>query len=416
MRPSAAAELSRPGGHWRPAARRSGGAPATAECPLTPPPDPTIGWYDRHAAALAGRYEALAADQVHAWLAGLLPATPVLVLDIGAGSGRDAAWLAAAGHQVLAVEPAAALRQHGQRLHPKAGIHWLDDRLPALPTTLLLGLAADVILLSGVWQHVAPADRPRAFRKLASLLKSGGLLALTLRLGPAEPGPAAHPVSLAEVEQLARAQGLVVVHVATAADLLGRPGVNWIQVALRLPDDGTGALPLLRHAILNDQKSATYKLGLLRALCRAADGAARLTEDSEGEHVAVPLGLVALNPSACAVCTSSSGWEAPSRKLKLDRAPSSAKAATAPRGSGAVWRAGRALEDDELGPLELCHELLSQQGGGHLPGGTAPRLAALVEPQAIGQGRGELRLVDRQQGVGQRGRGLGGGVKRFRCG
>jgi hypothetical protein len=94
-------------------------------------------------------------------------------------------------------------------------------------------------------------------------------------------------------EQLARAHGLVVVHTATEADLLGRPGGSWTQVALRLPDDGTGALPLLRHAILNDQKSATYKLGLLRALCRAADGAAGLAQDTEGDHVAVPLGLVA---------------------------------------------------------------------------------------------------------------------------
>ncbi len=55
-------------------------------------------------------------------------------------------------------------------------------------------------------------------------------------------------------------------------DALNRPGVGWTGVALRLPDDGTGALPLLRHVILNDRKSSSYKLGLLRALCRAADG------------------------------------------------------------------------------------------------------------------------------------------------
>ena len=67
---------------------------------------------------------------MHAWLAGLLPTAPALMLDIGAGSGRDAAWLAAAGHQMLAVEPAAALRQHGQRLHPDERICWLDDRPP----------------------------------------------------------------------------------------------------------------------------------------------------------------------------------------------------------------------------------------------------------------------------------------------
>ena len=248
-----------------------------------------------HAEALAPRYEALRAAEVYAWLERFLPPVPSLVVDVGAGTGRDAAWLASQGHQVLAVEPSGAMRRQGQHLHPDDRIRWLDDRLPALSTTLRLGLAADVILLSGVWQHLAPPDRPRAFRKLASLLKSGGLLAITLRHGPAEAERGMHPVSLEEVERLAREHGLAVIHAAAAPDHQGRPEVTWTQVALRLPDDGTGALPLLRHAILNDQKSATYKLGLLRTLCRAADGAAGLARDTEGDHVAVPLGLVALN-------------------------------------------------------------------------------------------------------------------------
>jgi SAM-dependent methyltransferase len=235
------------------------------------------------------------AEQVHAWLGDLLPDQPALIFDVGAGTGRDAAWLAASGHEVVAVEPSAAMRRNGQNLHPDHRIRWVDDRLPALATTLRLGLAADVILLSAVWQHIAPADRPRAFRKLVTLLKSGGLLAITLRHGPAEPERRMHEVSLEEVERLARAHGLAVVHTSTTPDRRARPGVSWTQVALRLPDDGTGALPLLRHVILNDQKSATYKLGLLRALCRAADSAAGLAQDEGADHVTVPLGLVALN-------------------------------------------------------------------------------------------------------------------------
>jgi hypothetical protein len=147
---------------------------------------------------------------------------------------------------------------------------------------------------AAIWQHLAPTDRPRAFRKLVSLLKSGGLLAITLRHGPADPDRGMHPVSLAEIERLGREHGLVAVHAATVGDAMGRPEVSWTQVALRLPDDGTGALPLLRHLILNDQKAATYKLGLLRAICRAADGAASLARDGGADHVAVPLGLVAL--------------------------------------------------------------------------------------------------------------------------
>ena len=104
-----------------------------------------------------------------------------------------------------------------------------------------------------------------------------------------------HPVSLDEVEGLAREHGVAVVRLDQAPDRLGRAGVSWINVALRLPDDGTGALPLLRHLVLTDQKSATYKLGLLRALCRAADGSAGLARGVDDDHVVLPLGLVALN-------------------------------------------------------------------------------------------------------------------------
>jgi SAM-dependent methyltransferase len=212
-----------------------------------PPPsagDDAIEWYEEHAEALAHQYEALSTNNtVHAWLEDLLPPAPALLLDIGAGTGRDAAWLASKGHQVLAIEPSSAMRRQGHRLHPDDRIRWLDDRMPALATTLRLGLAADVILLSAVWQHLAPRDRLRAFRKLVSLLKSGGLLAITLRHGHADADRRMHPVSLTEIEQLAREYGLVVIHVATASDGMGRPEVTWTNVALRLPDDGTGALP-----------------------------------------------------------------------------------------------------------------------------------------------------------------------------
>jgi hypothetical protein len=44
----------------------------------------------------------------------------------------------------------------------------------------------------------------------------------------------------------------------------------------------------------DDDKSSTYKLGMLRMLCRIADGWAGMARDVEDGHVAIPLGLVAL--------------------------------------------------------------------------------------------------------------------------
>ena len=53
-------------------------------------------------------------------------------------------------------------------------------------------------------------------------------------------------------------------------------------------------LPLLRHTILIESKSSTYKLALLRILVRIADGAVGVAKDVDDETVAVPLVLVAL--------------------------------------------------------------------------------------------------------------------------
>jgi SAM-dependent methyltransferase len=114
------------------------------------------------------------------------------VLDVGAGTGRDAAWLTRLGYDVLAVEPSAPMRAAGEHHHPNVGLRWIVDQLPGLRATHKLNLAFDLILLSGVWQHVAPGEREQAMRKLRGLLRPGGVLALTLRHGPANAERAMH--------------------------------------------------------------------------------------------------------------------------------------------------------------------------------------------------------------------------------
>jgi len=252
-------------------------------------------YYDDNAPRLAATYESLAASRLHAWLTDRLP-TAGCVLDVGAGSGRDAAWFASLGFDVVAVEPSVAMVREARAYHPSANIHWIEgDSLPGLERTLRYGKAYDLILLSAVWMHVAPADRERAFRKLVSLLKPGGCVAMTLRHGPAAEGQVIYAVDAAEIEILARQQGAYVelTHHGVA-DQGGRSGITWTQLLVRLPDDGTGALPLLRQVILNDQKSSTYKPALLRTLCRIADGAAGMARAVDDQFVALPLGLVAL--------------------------------------------------------------------------------------------------------------------------
>ena len=253
-----------------------------------------IGWYETRAEEAAARYESIAAERINEWLLDLLPKPPALVLDVGSGSGRDAAWLASLGYEVVAVEPSAAMRAAAKRWHPEVRARVLSDRLPELAETFRAGLAFDFILVNAVWMHVASSDRERAFRKLVTLLKPSGIVAFTLRFGPVEIGRGMHAVSATEIESLARRHGAYVERKHHGSDFLGRSEIRWTQLAVRLPDDGTGALPLIRHIVLNDDKSSTYKLALLRVLCRVADGAGGLASDDSDERIDLPLGLVAL--------------------------------------------------------------------------------------------------------------------------
>ena len=66
-------------------------------------PSDSTDWYDDHVRDAAERYEALEFPDVHGALLALLPSPEgALALDVGAGSGRDAAWLAEQGFQVVA--------------------------------------------------------------------------------------------------------------------------------------------------------------------------------------------------------------------------------------------------------------------------------------------------------------------------
>ncbi|MAL78116.1 MAG: hypothetical protein CMN55_03220 [Sneathiella sp.] len=80
---------------------------------------PACAGYEKMAAELTGPYEALAFEDVHAAWIDLIPEQPSDILDIVAGTGRDAAHLAFRGHRVMAVDPTphlAGLRRRGGRL------------------------------------------------------------------------------------------------------------------------------------------------------------------------------------------------------------------------------------------------------------------------------------------------------------
>ena len=226
----------------------------------------------------------------------LIPEDPGRALDVGAGSGRDANWLAEKGWDVMAVEPCKEFREQAQQ-NSHSNVIWMDDELPELKGPRHAGDRFKLILLSAVWMHVLPAQRERAFRIISELLAPGGILVFTLRHGKDEQENIErgfNPVNSSELEALARQRALARVFYTGSKDHMDRSNVHWETLVFKLPDDGTGSLPLLRHIIVNDDKSATYKLGLLRTLIRIAEGAPGMVLRRTDDIVEIPFGLVGL--------------------------------------------------------------------------------------------------------------------------
>jgi SAM-dependent methyltransferase len=199
---------------------------------MTAPINGTQG-YAAQAAQLTIDYENLKFAEVHSATRHLFPTTPSRIIDIGAGTGRDAAALAEQGHRVLAVEPTAELRRHGQNIHRSPLITWLDDGLPDLPRTLARNERFDLILLTAVWMHLDAAERARAMQAVAQLLAPNGQVVITLRHGPIPAGRRMFDVTHQETAALAQQLGLQSIFVTDYADMRNRPGVHWTAIALR---------------------------------------------------------------------------------------------------------------------------------------------------------------------------------------
>ncbi len=188
--------------------------------------------YAEEADALVTQYESVSFADVHASMMHLIPASPGKMLDIGAGTGRDAAGFAALGHRVLAVEPTAALRTRAMGLHPSPLIEWLDDSLPDLARVLARAEKFDVVMLNAVWMHLDSEQRQRAMPNLATLVRPGGVLLMSLRHGPVPTGRRMFEVTGGETIALAETSDLrLLTNIEVAIGLLRRPGISWTRLA-----------------------------------------------------------------------------------------------------------------------------------------------------------------------------------------
>lgn len=190
--------------------------------------------YAEEAPELFKRYESIRPSDAHRPVLHLIPAAPSRVLDIGAGTGRDAAWLASLGHRVLAIEPTHALRSGAAALHDSPSIEWLDDSLPDLDIVRGRHESFDLVMLTAVWMHLDPEQRRRAMPNVASQVANGGTVIIKLRHGMVPTGRRMFEVSPDETIGLAQGCGLQPVlnlHTESIQSENRLAGIGWSTVA-----------------------------------------------------------------------------------------------------------------------------------------------------------------------------------------
>jgi len=98
--------------------------------------------------------------------------------DIGAGSGREVAWLAANGFEAVGYEPSRGLREEAQQRYP--ALSFRDAALPELAG--IADASFENVLCETVLMHLDRAQIEPAVARLVSVLKPGGTLYLSWRV------------------------------------------------------------------------------------------------------------------------------------------------------------------------------------------------------------------------------------------
>ncbi|MDG9666536.1 class I SAM-dependent methyltransferase [Hahella sp. CR1] len=180
-------------------------------------------FYNLNSEQLFHQYQSLPFEQVHAAWLDYLPATPERALDVGAGSGRDAGWLANKGWSVTAIEPSDKLRAKAIAQHGESQIQWLSDTLPSLET-LCDSKSYHLILVSAVWMHLTPAQQTQSLQRLRRLQAPGGVIVITWRNIADEQERRFHPIEMKNFEQA---------RIYSTKDIGLRANVEWTTAVFR---------------------------------------------------------------------------------------------------------------------------------------------------------------------------------------
>lgn len=263
----------------------------------------TAEFYTKNAQRLSVEYEQVGQatfDKLYATFAGCQK-----ILDVGCGTGRDCAYFLSRGKDIYGVDASPAMLEMAKQNFAKAGLdpnHRLSEA--ALPDLGIFGDASfDGLLCNAVLMHLPEEWLFDAVYSLKRVLRPGGILLFTIT----ETRPGVDPktrrdaegrlysgMPAAKLQLLFERVGFRLESSETVPDPMGRVGYCWNRSVLKRFDEiGSRPLHLVESILNRDNKVATYKLALFRALAEIAQTQHHLAAYLPNGKISIPLSALA---------------------------------------------------------------------------------------------------------------------------
>lgn len=263
------------------------------------PLDPSsIKYYDQNASRLSQEYHSADVSGIHAVLDKWLPAGGD-VLEIGCGSGRDAAYMASLGCKVTATDASEGMVAYSsgyfQNLGISDGMSLHQAAFPLAPSHNLLSARFDAVVAIALLMHIPDSELFEFAIQVRTVLKFKGIFFCSFsssRESSSDDSRLFVNREPSQVQLFFERIGFRLLYSVSNDDGMGRE-IIWHTLVFE-SEGSLGIRPVDQiEAIINrDRKSATYKLALLRALCEIAQTEYHYADWHPGNKVSIPLGLI----------------------------------------------------------------------------------------------------------------------------
>jgi len=189
-----------------------------------------IDYYDQNSESLGQRYELSSFEEIHKSILHFLSPPPKRILDIGAGSGRDAAWFSNYGYQVTAIDPSIKLIEFAKHAH-REKIDWKIDRLPKLHT--VRKNIFDIVFVNAVFMHLNKKEIEQSLQIIHNLLSNEGLLIVSIKSEKLKDTFLFFDVDITHFTNCCLSLGLKILFQTSESDVYGRQNVTWHRLVFQ---------------------------------------------------------------------------------------------------------------------------------------------------------------------------------------